>query len=108
MRNGSIKSKGKSWSKKKQAQVSAPETAAKSNPNWYPALPPLLLQDLPEWCLLLDVEATKSAEWKVLYFSKPTLIMVLKYINVSSIPSPTRGRGKERLIVNEVVDLFRK
>jgi hypothetical protein len=31
-------------------------------------------------------------------FSKPTLIRVLKCVNLPSSPPPTRGRGKERLL----------
>jgi hypothetical protein len=34
----------------------------------------------------------------VLYFSKPTLMRVLKCFNLPSSPPPTRGSGKERLI----------
>jgi hypothetical protein len=33
-----------------------------------------------------------------IYFSKPTLISILKYFNLSSSLPLTRGRGKERLI----------
>ena len=33
-----------------------------------------------------------------LYFSKPTLISVLKCFNLPSSPPPTRGHGKERLM----------
>jgi hypothetical protein len=32
-------------------------------------------------------------------FSKPTLLRVLKFFNLPSIP-PTKGRGEERLIGN--------
>ena len=44
------------------------------------------------------------AVWIVgFYFSKPTLISVLKYFNLSSNPPPTRGNGKERLIGQRTV-----
>jgi hypothetical protein len=40
----------------------------------------------------------RSAASVGLYFSKPTLIMVLKPFNLPSSLSPTRGSGKEGLM----------